>query len=325
MIATSRARRVRRILTTLILAATPLSFAASLPGPDGQAVRDVVTIDVSAESVPTAPGTVGQGSDEPVAPTAEQRRQRARRLSRSPLARERVSNGDGSVTFVLRNLLHAPLTVEFEPPVTRGASVQILSPLHATIGALKRLEVARIRAINLPEPGEVDFSYSAVVGDPSAVHDDRVVYAWPFPDGTVARLTQGPGGPTHRDAYSLHAIDLAVAEGTPVLAARAGIVVFLEDRYFESGLDPIKYLSRSNQVRILHDDGSMASYAHLFPDSIDLEPGQRVEVGEQIGLSGNTGYSSGPHLHFVVLVHREMELVSVPFRMQRLAIPQVAR
>jgi murein DD-endopeptidase MepM/ murein hydrolase activator NlpD len=98
-----------------------------------------------------------------------------------------------------------------------------------------------------------------------------------------------------------------------VLAARAGTVVFLESRYFESGLDRAKYLSRSNQVRILHDDGSMASYAHLFPDSIDLEPGQRVEQGQRLGLSGNTGYSSGPHLHFVVLVHRDMEMVSVPF------------
>ena len=104
-------------------------------------------------------------------------------------------------------------------------------------------------------------------------------------------------------------------KGTPVLAARAGVVVFLESRYFESGMDRAKYHTRSNQVRVLHGDGSMASYAHLFPESIDLEPGQRVEVGQQIGLSGNTGYSSGPHLHFVVMVHRDMQMVSVPFRM----------
>ena len=130
-----------------------------------------------------------------------------------------------------------------------------------------------------------------------------------------------PGGPTHREMNSRHAIDLAVAEGTPVLAARAGTVVFLESRYFESGMDRSRYLSRSNQVRILHADGSMASYAHLFPASIDVEPGQQVEVGHRIGLSGNTGYSSGPHLHFVVMVHRDMQMVSVPFRMRGLPPP----
>lgn len=291
-------------------------LAASTNGLDDQVVRDVFAIDVPALVVPDA-----QGNEAPiavVAPTAAERRRRARRLSRAPVARERVTNSDGSVTLVLRNLLHAPVTLLLEPGEGRGASLQMLSPLKITIGALKRLEIAKVSSTNPLEPGEVDFSYTAVIGEPTAAHDDRVTYAWPFPLSAAARLSQGPGGPTHRGPYARYAIDLAVAEGTPVLAARAGIVVFLESRYFESGMDIDKYLERANQVRVLHDDGSMGSYAHLYPDSIDLEPGQRVEVGEQIGLSGNTGYSSGPHLHFVVLVHRNMGMVSVPFRMRGL-------
>lgn len=298
----------------LVFSLGPASVAAGSTGPDDPAIRDFFTIDV-----PSIVPAQGQGNEAPIeaaAPTAAQRRQRARRLSRAPVARERVSNSDGSVTFVLRNLLHAPVTVLVEPGAGRGASVEMLSPARVTIGALKRLEVARIRGLDPLSPGEADFVYSAVIGDPTAVHDDRVVYAWPFPPGAPARLSQGPGGPTHHDRYSRYAIDLAVPEGTPVLAARAGVVVFLENRYFESGLDLARFLTRSNQVRILHDDGTMGSYGHLFPDSIDLEPGQRVEVGEQIGLSGNTGYSNGPHLHFVVLVHRDMAMQSVPFRMQ---------
>ena len=294
------------LLVGVALAGLPL--AAELQT-DPPAPRELTTVSVA----PQLPEAIGE--EGPIVAPAEERRQRARRLSRSPVAKERVSNDDGSTSFMLRNRLHAPLTVEVELAETRGATVKMLSPPKVTIPPLGILEVARIRAMNLATAGEVDFEHGAVIGDPKAVHDDRVTYAWPFPPGTSARVSQGPRGPTHHDLNSLYAIDLAVAEGTPVLAARAGTVVFLESRYFESGLDRAKYLNRSNQVRILHDDGSMASYAHLFPASIDLEPGQRVEVGQRIGLSGNTGYSSGPHLHFVVMVHRDMQMVSVPFRM----------
>jgi murein DD-endopeptidase MepM/ murein hydrolase activator NlpD len=325
--AAGRWLQLRRLAFAILVATTGMAWAAPSPlvpatGEDAPAEatpKDIVTVAVPRASLRPGlhDGAVGeaQGAAEPIAPTPDQRRQRARRLSRSPLARERVANADGSLSLVLRNQLHAPVTVEVEAGPASGASVQMLAPARSTIAALGRLEVARVRSTNPMQAGQADFYYTAVVGDPNAVHDDRVTYAWPFPEGAIAHLSQGPGGPTHRSAYSRYAIDLAVPEGTPVLAARAGTVIFLESRYFESGLDPAKFMSRANQVRILHEDGSMASYAHLFPESIEVEPGQHVDVGQRIGLSGNTGYSSGPHLHFVVLVHRDMQMVSVPFRM----------
>jgi murein DD-endopeptidase MepM/ murein hydrolase activator NlpD len=289
-----------------------LPALAPLAQDDPPAARDAFTVEVPA---------LGQGVDAPLEPTPDQRRQRARRLARSPLAKQRLANADGSVSFWVANQLHAPLTVAFEPGEALGATFVMLAPPRVTLAPQARLEVARVNGVNPLEPGTVDFSFTAVVGDPVAMHDDAVVYAWPFPEGVGAHLSQGPGGPTHRAPHSRHALDFAVPEGTPVLAARGGVVVFLENRYFESGLDVAKYQQRANQVRVLHDDGSMATYAHLFPASITLEPGQRVEVGDRIGLSGNTGFSSGPHLHFAVLVHRDMAVVSVPFRMQGVDAP----
>jgi len=307
------ARPMRSLLAFLLALALPV-VAAAMPLASDPPDQDVTTIRVGVGAQPE-PLPEAVGEEAPIAPD-ELRRQDARRLSRSPLEKSNTINPDGSVSFFLRNLLHAPLTVDAELAESRGATVEMLLPPRVTLAPLERVEVARVHATNPLERGEVDILHTAVIGDPKAVHDDRVVYAWPFPPNAKAQVSQGPGGPTHHDAGSRYAVDLSVPEGTPVLAARAGTVVFLESRYFESGMDRAKYLDRANQVRILHDDGSMASYGHLYPKSIDLVPGQRVEVGQQIGLSGNTGYSTGPHLHFVVLVNRDMQMVSVPFRMK---------
>ena len=50
-----------------------------------------------------------------------------------------------------------------------------------------------------------------------------------------------------------------------------------------------------------------------------VRAGQTVNAGQRIGLSGNTGFSTRPHLHFAVQVNRGMQLVSIPFRMRGVA------
>jgi len=100
-----------------------------------------------------------------------------------------------------------------------------------------------------------------------------------------------------------------------VLAARAGVVMQVESDFDKAGLNREKYGGRANFVRILHDDGTMALYAHLKPEGVMVRVGQRVQAGQQIGLSGNTGFTTGPHLHFAIQVNRGMRLESIPFRM----------
>jgi murein DD-endopeptidase MepM/ murein hydrolase activator NlpD len=89
----------------------------------------------------------------------------------------------------------------------------------------------------------------------------------------------------------------------------------VESDFARAGLDRERYAGRANLIRVLHDDGTMAMYAHLKADGVLVRPGQRVQAGDVIGLSGNTGFTSGPHLHFAVQANRDMRLVSIPFRM----------
>ena len=62
----------------------------------------------------------------------------------------------------------------------------------------------------------------------------------------------------------------------------------------------------------------MAVYAHLQAGGVLVAPGRQVRTGDLIGLSGNSGYSTGPHLHFAVQANRGMRLESLPFRMSGL-------
>jgi len=66
---------------------------------------------------------------------------------------------------------------------------------------------------------------------------------------------------------------------------------------------------------IRHDDGTLGHYCHLQKDGICVEPGQRVNAGQVIAHSGNTGFSSGPHLHFCVFKTKDgKERVSIPIK-----------
>ena len=103
-------------------------------------------------------------------------------------------------------------------------------------------------------------------------------------------------------------MDIAMPEGTPIIAARGGLVVKTENNQAGRGSDP-----SGNFVRVLHDDGTQGVYLHLKQGSVSVRDGQRVGVGSLLGLSGNTGNSSGPHLHFVVQRDTGAGWVSIPY------------
>lgn len=223
-------------------------------------------------------------------------------------------DGAGGTTVIAANPLIAPVQLELQLVESNNMASDKAWPISSILPPQSDI---RVELYPVQRDRAWSFRYRARwwLGDPQAHHDARAVYRLPFRDGLEFRVTQAPGGPiaTHGADDSVHAVDIAMPIGTPIVAARAGYVMEVIQAYGEGGPDE-RYRTKANLVRILHDDGTWAEYAHLLASSSPLSPGQRVEVGQQIGLSGNSGYSSGPHLHFVVKRNAGAKEVSVPFR-----------
>ncbi len=115
---------------------------------------------------------------------------------------------------------------------------------------------------------------------------ERSKYILPVEEYFISSEFGPRWGSTH------HGVDLAVSMGTPVVAARDGVVI-------QTGWNGDLGIS----VYVEHEDGVVTRYAHLSESSVQL--GQEVSQGEVIAYSGNTGYSTGPHLHFEIRINGE--------------------
>jgi murein DD-endopeptidase MepM/ murein hydrolase activator NlpD len=161
-------------------------------------------------------------------------------------------------------------------------------------------------------PDGFSYGWRAVLGRPGAAHRPPAPYRAPFALGSTFRVNQAyPSRFTHVAPDSAYAVDIGLPDGTPVYAARDGIIINVRHDNFRGAPDPAMY-DQANVVQILHDDGTIAVYAHLHWESIRVQPGQSVRRGEYIADSGNTGLTTGPHLHFAVIRNAGMKAESVP-------------
>ncbi|MEL6373579.1 MAG: M23 family metallopeptidase [Pseudomonadota bacterium] len=143
------------------------------------------------------------------------------------------------------------------------------------------------------------YRFHWTMGHFDAEHDDKVTYSLPYRDSSRARVTQSCNGDFSHRGKRNYAVDFAMRIGTPVYAARAGTVASVREDSDENGTDR-SFARKDNNIVIEHDDRTHATYAHLRRGGVVVRPGQRVQRGQLIGYSGNTGWSTGPHLHFEV-------------------------
>jgi murein DD-endopeptidase MepM/ murein hydrolase activator NlpD len=204
----------------------------------------------------------------------------------------------GNVELRAENLQDYPVTYTLR---VRTSDFEVSGPSTVT-RTLAPQESARVMMLSRADghyEGRYRYFFEWTVGDKDAVHDDDHLYALPYASGKSYRVLQGYGSRFSHTGLEAYAVDFDMPEGTPVHAARGGVVARVEESHsvgcWEDGCG-----RHANFIVILHSDGTTGEYYHLQEDGALVDVGDRVVRGQKIGLSGNTGHTTMPHLHFAV-------------------------
>ena len=136
-------------------------------------------------------------------------------------------------------------------------------------------------------------------------------YALPYAVGKSYVVGQGncTDGSHEIGFDQAYAYDFDMPIGTAITATQTGVVVELQESFVDGNGEP----GKENYLIVKHDDNKVSGYYHLTKDGVMPVVGSQVVQGEVIALSGNTGDSSEPHLHFEVLECLDCDTVPINF------------
>lgn len=209
-----------------------------------------------------------------------------------------VQTPGDSVLLKMDNSLSVPVSVKLTLKLDNLEGKDTTSVIAVVPARVTGHTVAGFKRKVLYYPYRCAYNWKIVIGDVTRTPDKDFIYGLPYPKDVSYKVSQGPGGSySHKDLF---AYDFVMPVGTPVIAARNGIVALIKADSFTGGPDKA-YENDGNFISVYNEDGSIANYFHLNTGGALVEEGQHVKKGDLIGYSGNTGFSNGPHLHFELL------------------------
>lgn len=203
----------------------------------------------------------------------------------------------GQYKFYARNNNYAPYQVKLSFTQLKNMNLNTNLPFYDVVAAQTKKQYLFTATAQENKSYSFKYNYKYLLGNPNQVQVTEAAYLLPYQHGEKHKVTQGYNGDySHQGKLAL---DFAMNRGTPITAARSGLVVQMKENSSQGGPSR-RYLRDANYIIIYHDDGTFAEYAHLQYNGAVVEIGERVKAGEVIAYSGNTGWSRGPHLHFQV-------------------------
>ncbi len=224
-------------------------------------------------------------------------------------------NQGGNVELRAKNLREYPITYTLRVR-TKDWDVDGPKTVTRTLAPNQSEQIMTLSRHNKRRKGDYRYSFDWTVGDKDAVHDDDHLYSLPYSSGKSYRVIQGYGSRFSHTGLEEFAIDLDMPIGTPVHAARSGIVARVQESHAE-GCWKDGCGKYANYIVILHSDGTTGEYYHLDKDGALVSVGDSVSQGQEIATSGNTGHTTMPHLHFAVYRATDWgNTQSIPVRFQ---------
>ncbi len=222
---------------------------------------------------------------------------------------ENKIQGPGSIIYA-NNTAYCPVTVTIEFELENMKFSNRAQKVFVVPAKIDRFMIGEVDPSNPRERFRYSYRFKYNYGDVThRTADTSFLYDLPYAKDKTFRVFQGYNGSfSHRNEKAL---DFTMPEGTEIFAAREGVVVKLVQENNQSCLeeDCKKY---NNYVLIYHADGSFAEYVHIRFNGATVKVGDQVKKGDLIAYSGNTGWSSGPHLHFVCFLPEMEKRRSIP-------------
>jgi len=209
----------------------------------------------------------------------------------------RTVDGHEGAEFFIKNYAAFDLTLTLNISGGKNIHIPVNLPYTETFKGYSETKLFDLPVVNTEKAWKYRYTYRWTRGNKYAKHDNSYIYALPYEKGKSYKVLQSYNGKFSHYEDSQYAIDFAMPEGTPIHAAREGIVVGTKDSSDQGGASA-DFKEYSNYVLIRHVDKTLGEYHHLQKQGVAVEVGDRVDKGQLIGFSGNTGWSTEPHLHF---------------------------
>jgi len=228
---------------------------------------------------------------------------------------EDMSNGD----FVVfgDNKRPCPSQVKISFPRLKNFKASVKLPYFGVLPSRQK----RTRLFKITRQSDKSASYSISTehrwGDPTAYLENfDATYLFPFKHGDKRHLDQGYNGGVTHVGKDRNAVDFPMDIGTDIYCARDGVIIEVEENFNKGGAHK-SFGPYANSIIVYHEqDGVFSRYSHLKKNGALVEVGQKVKAAQIIGLSGNTGWSSGPHLHFDVVRPLLMDFDTIKTKFQ---------